>query len=886
VTEGLRPVDELQALRRVATLVAEGVPPQQLFAVVASEVARVLEVPIATVLRYEPDGTATSCARSQKGPPLELGTRFALDGPSVLGRILTTGKPARVDDYSLLNGELPDAVRIGGIRSSVGTPIVVSGRLWGAMVASNSHAEPLPEGTEERLADFTELLATAIANAESRVALERLADEQAALRRVATLVAQGAPPADICAAVSDEVDGLFDCGAGVAWFDDDGPATVFTGVSKRITVPIGTRFEFQDGMASVEVYRTHRSARVDRNDWSTGDGALPTTARRVGLVSSVASPIVVDGRLWGTMNLWSTNQLLPPDTGERLEKFTELVGTAIANAESREALRLLADEQAALRRIATLVARSVPAEELFAAVTDEVGRLFGSNTATVAKFEDEPPAVVLVGVGKGMTGVPVGFRSPLNPGLVATAVFHTGRSARVDDRDWSSLSEPLRGPGRRLHLVASVGSPITVNHRVWGALNLSASEALPVGTEARLDRFSELVGIAIASAEAQEAVRLLADEQAALRRVATLVAQGVAATEIFQAVSEEVAHLFGENLAAVNKFDRDAPVVTFVGIAKRVEGVEIGTRVELSEETSTGRVYATGRPARVDRADWSTAASPMGQLSGRIGIVSSVASPIIVEGRLWGAISALSVTKTLPPETERRLERFSDLVATAIANAESRSELAASRRRIVATSDEARRRVERDLHDGTQQRLVSLALAVRATEEDVPADLHSIRSELTQIATELGEAVVELQEITRGIHPASLEQVGLGAALRTLARRSPIPVELNLAIEGELSEPVEVAAYYVASEALANAAKHAQATGIEMSLVRRDDSVIMSIRDDGIGHADPDRGSGLVGLTDRVEALGGSLEIRSTPGYGTRITATLPLAIEKEIDLD
>jgi signal transduction histidine kinase len=263
-----------------------------------------------------------------------------------------------------------------------------------------------------------------------------------------------------------------------------------------------------------------------------------------------------------------------------------------------------------------------------------------------------------------------------------------------------------------------------------------------------------------------------------------------------------------------------------------------------------------------------------------------VASPIIVEGRLWGAISALSVTKTLPPETERRLERFSDLVATAIANAESRSELAASRRRIVATSDEARRRVERDLHDGTQQRLVSLALAVRATEEDVPADLHSIRSELTQIATELGEAVVELQEITRGIHPASLEQVGLGAALRTLARRSPIPVELNLAIEGELSEPVEVAAYYVASEALANAAKHAQATGIEMSLVRRDDSVIMSIRDDGIGHADPDRGSGLVGLTDRVEALGGSLEIRSTPGYGTRITATLPLAIEIEIDLD
>jgi signal transduction histidine kinase/uncharacterized protein YoaH (UPF0181 family) len=882
VTEGLRPVDELRALRRVATLVAKGVPPQQLFAVVASEVARVLEVPMATVLRYEPDGTVTSCARSEQGPPLEIGTRFALDGPSVLGRILTTGKAARIDDYSMLNGELPDAVRVGGGRASVGTPIVVSGRLWGAVVVSNVRAEPLPEGTEERLADFTELLATAIANAESRVALERLADEQAALRRVATLVAQGAPPAEMCTAVSDEVDGLFNCGAGVARFEHDVPATVFTGVSKRITVPIGTRFAFQDGMASVEVYRTHQSARVDGNDWSAGEGALPTTARRVGLVSSVASPIVVDGRLWGTMNLWSTDELLPPDTAERLEKFTELVGTAIANAESRENLRLLADEQAALRRIATLVARCVSADELFAAVTDEVGRLFGSNTATVAKFEDEPPAVVLVGVGKGMTGVPVGFRSPLNPGLVATAVFHTGRSARVDERDWSSLSEPLRGPGRRLHLVASVGSPITVNHRVWGALNLSASEALPVGTEARLDRFSELVGIAIASAEAQESVRLLADEQAALRHVATLVAQGVPAAEIFRAVSEEVARLFGEGLASVARFEADGTAITIVGLASHIEGVETGSRIEISDQTPAGRVHATGRPARVDRADWSTDASPIAQIAHRLAIVSAVACPIIVEGRLWGAMSALSATSSLPTDTEIRLQRFSELVATAIANAESRSELAASRRRIVAASDEARRRIERDLHDGTQQRLVSLALAVRATEADVPADWRGIKSELMQIATGLADAVVELQEITRGIHPASLEQVGLGSALRTLARRSPIPVELKIAIDGRLPEPVEVAAYYVASETLANAVKHAHATRVEVSLARRDGTVIMSIDDDGVGEADPTRGSGLVGLTDRVEALGGTLELRSNPGHGTCITATLPVNAEPE----
>jgi signal transduction histidine kinase len=1050
VSEGLRPIDELRALRRVATLVAEGVPPQQLFAVVADEVACVLEVPMATVLRYELDSTVTTCGRSDKGPPLEIGTRFALDGPSVLGQILTTGKAARIDDYSMLNGELPDAVRVGGGRASVGTPIVVSGRLWGAMVVSNVRAEPLPDGTEERLADFTELLATAIANAESRVALERLADEQAALRRVATLVGEGAPPAEICTAVSDEVDGLFDCGAGVARFEHDGLATVFTGVSKRITVPIGTRFEFQDGMASVEVYRTHQSARVDRNDWSTGDGALATTARQVGLVSSVASPIVVDGRLWGTMNLWSTDALLPQDTGERLEKFTELVGTAIANAQSRESLRILADEQAALRRIAILVARSVPTEELFTAVSDEVGHLFGSDTAAIVRLEHDPPAVVIVGLATKVVGVPMGTRSPLEPGMANTEVYRTGRSARLDDQNWSSVDGPLRETGRRMRLVSTVASPITVRDRLWGSISLSATEPLPPGTEARIERFGELLGIAIASADAQDAVRLLADEQAALRRVATLVAKGVPAAEIFQAVSEEIVHLFGEHIATVGKYDRDAPAITLVGVTNYLEGfAEMGARVEVSNETPSGRVYETGRPARVDRTDWSTATSPLGQVADRTGIVSAVSSPIIVEDRLWGTVSALSVTEPLPPDTERRLERFSELVATAIsnaegqealtrladeqaalrrvatlvahgvhaaevfhavseevarlfgedlasvarfaptggaitivglanhiegvvvgtrleisddtpsarvwatgrparvdradwsidaspieqvahrlaivssvgcpiivegrlwgvmtalsstkvlppdtevrlqrfselvataiANAESRSELDASRRRIVAASDEARRRIERDLHDGTQQRLVALSLSVRATEADVPSDWHDIRSELSQIATGLTDAVVDLQDITRGIHPASLEQVGIGAALRTLARRSPVPVKLEIACESRLPEPIEVAVYYVASEALANAAKHAQATRIDVSLLRRDEGVVVSIRDDGIGEADPSGGSGLVGLTDRVEALGGSLEIRSTPGHGTLIAATLPLDAE------
>jgi signal transduction histidine kinase len=870
-------------LRRVATLVAEGAQPQQVFAVVAKEVARVVDVPIATVVRYESDGTVSSCARSETGPPFALGTHFALDGPSVLGQIRSTLKPARIDDYSTLKGELPDAVRVSEVRSAVGVPIVVSGRLWGAIVASSLHAEPLPEDTEARLAHFTDLLATAIANAESRAALERLADEQAALRRVATLVAQGVPSAEMFSAVSDEVDGLFDCGAGVARFEHDPPATVFAGMSKRITAPVGTRFEFQDGMASAEVYRTHHSARVDGHNWTTDDGPLATTARRVGLASSVASPIVVDGRLWGTMNLWSTNGPLPGDTGERLEKFTELIATAISNAESHEAVRRLADEQAALRRVATLAARSVAADELFSAVSDEVGHLFGSDTAAVVRFDDDPPAIVAVGLGSGMPGIPLGTRSPLERGLAAAQVYRTGKSARIDARDWDAVPEPLRDHGRRWGLESVVSSPITVGDRLWGALSLAATEPMPPGTEARLERFGELVGIAIASADAQEAVRRLADEQAALRRVATLAAQGVPAAEIFMAVTREIAHLFGEELAAVGRFDSDGAALTIVGLANHGEAVEIGTGFELNDKSPAWQVYATGLPARIDRAHSSMATLPIAR---RLAIVSAVASPIVVEGRMWGVVSAMSATKPLPPDTEHRLKRFGELVGTAIANVESRSELAASRRRIVAASDDARRRIERNLHDGTQQRLVSLALALRAVEADVPPDLTALRSELSQVATGLTDAVTELQEIARGIHPATLAQNGLVAALRTLGRRSPVPVKLDITLEGRLPEPVEVAAYYVASEALANAAKHAQATAIEVALGRRDDAVIVSIRDNGIGEADPALGSGLVGLNDRVEALGGSLEIQSALGHGTRITATLPLAADLGADLD
>jgi signal transduction histidine kinase len=261
-------------------------------------------------------------------------------------------------------------------------------------------------------------------------------------------------------------------------------------------------------------------------------------------------------------------------------------------------------------------------------------------------------------------------------------------------------------------------------------------------------------------------------------------------------------------------------------------------------------------------------------------VTSSVASPILVDGRVWGA-ATVSSDQHLPPDTEERLEKFAKLVATAISNAQRKAELDASRRRIVAASDEARRQIERDLHDGTQQRLVSLRLGLRAAEDSVPPEREDLRAALADVSTGLSAAVKELQELSRGIHPAILSQGGLGPALRTLARRSALPVQLDDRTDDtRLPEPIEVAVYYVVSEALANAAKHAQASRIEVSLGLRDGILLLSIRDDGVGGADPRRGSGLVGLSDRVAALGGTIRLESPHGEGTHVTAKLPLELE------
>jgi signal transduction histidine kinase len=223
---------------------------------------------------------------------------------------------------------------------------------------------------------------------------------------------------------------------------------------------------------------------------------------------------------------------------------------------------------------------------------------------------------------------------------------------------------------------------------------------------------------------------------------------------------------------------------------------------------------------------------------------------------------------------------FTDLVATAIANAETHAELTASRARIVAAADDTRRRIERDLHDGAQQRLVSLGLEMRTAEASVPPELHSVKEQISHLVEGLAGVSEDLQEISRGIHPAILSRGGLGAALKTLARRSAVPVELDVGVDRRLPGPVEVAAYYVVAEALTNAAKHAQASEITVRVEAEGANLHLLIRDDGLGGADTAKGSGLTGLVDRVEALGGQMTISSQPGRGTSLLVKIPLELQ------
>ena len=558
--------------------------------------------------------------------------------------------------------------------------------------------------------------------------------------------------------------------------------------------------------------------------------------------------------------------------------------------------RQLADEQAALRRVATLVASGARPTEVFTAVADELGRLIGAEATFVSRVAPssaswlgvpvadmsgehaEPEGYITVEGSYGWVRdeVPVGFQVKLNPGMVMTAALRTGRPARINGERLAK--GPFGAIVGRLGLRAAVATPIVARGRYWGVMVAATSrEDFAADTESRMAEFMELAGMAIANAEAEQKLRELADTQASLRRLAMLVARDEPPEVLFAAVTKEVQRYFGGGTARLIRYEVDG-TATLLANAGTESHVRVGERWEGYPPTGlTITVRRTGRAARID--DYRDV--PGAEVRLREGILSSVALPIHVNGQLWGMIAVGSGQASLPADTEQRMTEFTELVATAVANAQSRAELITSRARIVAASDEIRRRIERDLHDGAQQRLVTLALRLRSAAEPSSGQAE-LGTEIAGVAAELMGVIDDLREISRGIHPAILSKAGLRPALRALGRRSAVPVELDVRVDGRLPEPVEVGAYYVVSEMLANAAKHARASMIQVDAETSGGTLRVRVHDDGIGGATAARGSGLLGLKDRIEALGGTFSVYSPAGRGTTVSCQLPVSADGE----
>ncbi len=373
---------------------------------------------------------------------------------------------------------------------------------------------------------------------------------------------------------------------------------------------------------------------------------------------------------------------------------------------------------------------------------------------------------------------------------------------------------------------------------------------------------------------AADRLRLFADEQAALRRVATLVAQGADQAAVLAAVTEEVARLFGAETANTIRYQAGSELVIGAWSEPGAANLPVGATLPLDSDTAAPQIRRSGRPMRVDA--FVPGEGRLAEALRELEFSAAIGAPIVLDGELWGAL-ILRAAAPFPAGAEDRLREFAELAAQALANAEARDQLAASRARLVSAGVAERRRLERDLHDGAQQRLVSLALLLRLAGRHVAGAPERARRELDLASRELEQALAELRELARGLHPAVLSDHGLEVALRSICDRAPLPVDLAIDVASQPSEAVQAAAYFVVSEALTNVAKYARATSAGVTLQTDDGALVVEVADDGAGGADPRQGSGLSGLADRVEALGGRLDIDSPPQRGTRIHVRLPL---------
>jgi signal transduction histidine kinase len=533
-------------------------------------------------------------------------------------------------------------------------------------------------------------------------------------------------------------------------------------------------------------------------------------------------------------------------------------------------LERAAEEQAALRRVATLVARGATEGELAAAVARELGHLFASQAASVLRWDGD--TIRVIGDWRADRGAmkAVGRIYAFGGDTITVRVVESAAPARVNSSA-DIRTEFGKERWAELGYEASIGAPVFVEGNVWGVVTASRvqlGDVFPPGAEQQLADFAALVAQAIVNAEARRETAALVAEQSALRRIATLVAGGKPQTEVVDAVTSEVGKLFGATTVMLVRWAgvQDEVVVVGSWSARHAPPIEPGSLYHPGHESATIQVLETGFARRAD--------GPLPEQ----GDCSVIAAPVIVKAALLGALTASrSVDDPFPPGSEIRLRSFADLAAQSIANEQAQAELRASRARIVRTADETRERLERNLHDGAQQRLVSVSVVLRLAAAKLPSAPEDARALITGASEELTLALEELRDLARGLHPAVLTKHGLEPALEALASRAPLPVHVSNEIDRRLPAPVEAAVYYVVSESLTNVAKYARATRVDVRATLVGGVVRIEVVDDGVGGADVGAGSGLLGLADRIETVGGRFGVDSTPGEGTSVWAEVDL---------
>jgi PAS domain S-box-containing protein len=673
---------------------------------------------------------------------------------------------------------------------------------------------------------------------------------------VAVLLRAEHAVARVLASTSDEDDAhprlLAAIGAALAWdfgalwtpVDDEGsclrcahtwegaftPVAAFAEASRSVMLARG------QGLPG-EVWRTGRPAWIA--DAEAHPRPLPRAdaAERAGLRSAFAFPIRCAGRILGVMEFFAAARVAPDD--ELLATMTSLGSQIGQFVERCRAERGVHESEA--RKTAILNA----AFDCIVTM-DGSGHIVEVNAATERTFGYSAEEMVGQELAEIMSP-PGGLREDHRRGL--QRYMDTGASRIVGHPVELTA---MRADGSTFPVELAVTRPDLPGPPLFCGYLRDVTER----------RRAEL------------ALQGMAEEQAALRRVATAVAAEVEPARLFGLIAEEVGRALGARVGNILRFDGDGTAVTMGVWSEGADTIEVGTTLALDGDTIAPQIWRTGRPARFDSLDGMT--GTLAETLRSLGIRAAVGAPVIFAGELWGAVVISSHDEPFPPEAEFRVGDFADLAAQAIANAHARDELAASRMRIVEASDAERRRLERNLHDGAQQRLVATSLAVRLAARRVTGD-PAVRAMLDGAGDELARALEELRELARGLHPAVLTDHGLRAAIEAVADRAPVPVAVDVPLDERLPETVEAAAYFVVCEALTNVAKYAHASEARVRVGHDNGAAQVEVVDDGVGGADASGGSGLRGLADRVEALGGRLMVTSPVGEGTTVRAQLPV---------